>query len=114
MFVSPKRAYSLTRPDPLKFDRRRECLNRGATAMFAVTVANFLLFTLCIGTEVAALVVYIRKALTLDIDYPFEEKQDSINNAFQNMNLVMLWSGGLLVSIKPSLPDLVSIHVRCR
>jgi len=78
--------------------------------MFAATVANFVLFTLCIGTELAALVVYIRKALTLDIDYPFVEKQDLVNNAFNNMDLVMLWSGGLLVSIKLSLLDPVSNH----
>ena len=86
--------------------------------MFSATVINFLLFSLNTLTEVVALVVYIREALVLDIDYPFTEKQELVNNmgAFQNVDIVMLymWSGGIPVSIKLSLrlSPVLSIQTR--
>ena len=82
--------------------------------MFVTTVINFLLSSLNTGTHVAIFIVFIRKALVLDIDYPLSKKPELVNNALQNMNIVTLWSQTLPVSIKLSLLDPASIHARCR
>ena len=55
------------------------------------------------------LVVYIRKTLILNIDYPLSEKLELVNNALQNMYIVGDWAVYLPVSIKLSLPDLISM-----
>ena len=64
-------AYFLASPDPPWFLRRRGFSNHEVAAMFIMTVINFLLFTLHIGTRLAAFTtVFIRKALIMDIYYP--------------------------------------------
>ena len=80
--------------------------------MFITTIINFLLSSLTTGSVVAILIVFIRNALTLDIDDPLSGKPESVNNALQNMNIVFYWAGIFPVSIKLSLPDPVSIHAR--
>ena len=82
--------------------------------MFAATVINFLLSSLNAGTQVALFIVFIRKALILDIDYPLSEKPELVNQALQNMNIVADWATYLPVSIKLLLSDPVSIRVRWR
>ena len=82
--------------------------------MFAVTVINFLLFSLTIGNHVAAFIVYIQKALILDIDYPLSERLDMVGQATKSTNVVGNWTAYLPASIKLSLSDLVSPYTRCR
>jgi len=79
---------------------------------FIMTVINFLLSSLRIGTEVSDFVVYIRKAFILDIDYPLSEKLELAGNALQNLLIVVFWSDNLPVSSNLSLLDFVSIHAR--
>jgi len=74
--------------------------------MFAATVTNFIISSLRTGAEVAYFIAFIREPLIVDIDYPLSEKR----GVLRNMNLIILWAGGLAVSIKPSLPDPVSIE----
>ena len=77
--------------------------------MFAVTVINFLLSSLTTGNHVAAFIVYIRKALILNIDHPLLEMLDSLDQGLGNINIVSRWTEYLPVSTKLSLSDLVSI-----
>jgi len=84
----------LARPNPPRFHRRRGFSNRAAAAMFAVTVINFLLFSLGTGTETAMSTVLIRKALILD---PLSEKGELVNNTLQNLTIVIFWSVNLPV-----------------
>ena len=82
-------------------------------AMFVATVINFLLSSLDTGNQVAWYIMFVRKALVLDINYPLLEKPELVKNALRNMNMVTGWAGTLPVSIKHSLLDqLLSIHVR--
>ena len=74
--------------------------------MFVLTVINFIASSLSIGTEVAMAIVAIRKALILNIDHPFPEEP----NVLQNINIVSIWAEDLPVSIKLLLLDPVSIH----
>ena len=78
--------------------------------MFAATVINFLLSSLCNGSAVATFIVFIRKALILNIDYPLSawEQPALINNALHNFYTVYLWAASLPVSIKlsPQIPYL--------
>jgi len=80
--------------------------------MFVATVINFLLYSLDTGTQVAGFIVFVRKTLILDIDYPLAEKRESVDNALLNMNIVHNWAAYLPVSIKLSLSDPGSIHAR--
>ena len=82
--------------------------------MFVATVINFLLFSLNTGNQVAGFVVFIRKPLILDIDYPLSEKLGLVYDALRDTNLVIVWAANLPVSINLSLLDFVSIHPRCR
>jgi len=68
--------------------------------MFIATVINFLLSSLNIGAQVAGFIVFIQKALILDIDYPLPEKRDLVDNALRNTNMIIFWAGGLPVSIE--------------
>ena len=79
--------------------------------MFTATLINFLLFSLCTGSHVAGFIVFIRKALILDIDYPPLEVIESINKTLWNVNIVIYWAETLPVSIKLLPPDPISIHV---
>ena len=80
--------------------------------MFAATVINFILSSFNTGTEVARFVVFIRKpSLILDIDDLLSRKH---NNALWKVNTLSNWAIYLPVSIRLSLSDLVSIHVRWR
>ena len=83
-----------------KFDRRRGFSNRATAAVFVATIINFLLFSLATGNEVATLVVFIRTALNLDIDYPLSEKPELVNNALRNVNIVKYWATTFPVSIR--------------
>ena len=82
--------------------------------MFIVTIINFLIFSWSTGIELGRLVVFIRKALILDIDYPLPEKRVSVNNVLHKLDIVLAWAVNLPVSIKLSLSDPVSIHDRWR
>ena len=82
--------------------------------MFVATVVNFLVSSVTTGNEVAYFIVFIRKALILDIDHPLSEKRELVNRdrALQNMITVNFWASNIPVSIKLSLPDPISIHAR--
>ena len=109
VFSFCKVTYFLARPDPRNFDRRRGFSNRATAAMFAVTVINFIIFSLGIGTQVAIVIVAIRKALILNIDFlPFSEMPDKA--LLQSMDIVGIWAEDLPVSAKLLLLDPVSIH----
>ena len=106
--------FFLARPDPPRFHRRRGFSNRATAAMFVVTVINFLLFSLAIGTVIATFIVLFRKALTLDNEYPLSEKGELVKNALQNLIIVQFWSSYLSVRTNLSLLDSASIHTRWR
>jgi len=93
-----------------KLDRQRGFSNHTAAAMFRMTIINFLLSSLYTGIQVVGFIVFIQKALILDINYLLPEKWESINNALLDMNIVDSWAQYLPVSIKLLLSDLVSIH----
>ena len=80
--------------------------------MFTMTVINFLLFTLNIGTEVAIFIVYIQEPLILGtrVNYPLSESRKLLDKAIALDD----WVRYLPVSIKLSLSDSRSIHVRWR
>ena len=91
-------AYFLARPDSPRFHRRRGFSNRLIAAMFVMTVINFLLFSLYIGTQLVAFTtVYIRKALILDIYYPLSAKGKLVHDALQKLKFLVLWSANLPV-----------------
>ena len=95
-------------------DRRRGFSNRMTAVMFVATVVNFILYSLSTGSDVAGFIVFIRKALILDLDYPLSEKPELVNNALRNMNLLTLWATNFPVSIKLSPSAPVSIYARWR
>ena len=101
-----------TRPDHPKFDRRRGFSHRATAPMVVATVVNFLLSTLNTGSQVATFIMFIRKGLILDIDYLLSEKQELVNNASRNTNIVGLWAQTIPVSGKLSLSDPVLIHAQ--
>ena len=80
--------------------------------MFLATTINFLVSSLNTGNSIALFIVFIRKALVLNIDYPLPERQELVNNALRNVNLVAIWASSLPVSGKLSLLDPVFIHRR--
>ena len=66
--------------------------------MFAMTVVNFLLFSLGNGAAVATCIVM---ALNLETEYPLSGKQELVNNTLQNLkklNIIEFWSVSLPVS----------------
>jgi len=67
--------------------------------MFAATVINFLLSSLCTANQVAYIIVFVRKALILDIDSSLFERAELITSALRNLNIVGFWAGGIPVSI---------------
>ena len=79
--------------DPPRFHRRRGFSTRATTVMFIVTAINFLLSSLSTGYQISGFIVFIRKALILDIEYPLSEKPESVNSALQNFNMVDFRSG---------------------
>jgi hypothetical protein len=83
-------------------------------AMFLATVINFILSSLSTGSDIAGFVVFIRKAIILDIDYPFSDKPQLVDQALQNLNLLTVWTTNFPVSIELSLSDLVSTRTRWR
>ena len=105
-FLLPASWPFLSRPDSLKLDRRRGFSNYATAAMFVATMINFLLSSLYIGSHVAGFIVFIRKALILDIDYSPSEKAESINNTL--WNVISGWAEILPVSVKLFPPDPVS------
>jgi len=79
-------------------------------AMFVATAVNFLFFSLTIGNKITGFIIFVRKALILDIDYPLSEKRVLVNNAMRSVNIVADWATVFPVSIKLLLPDPISIH----
>ena len=79
--------------------------------MFVATVINFLLLGLSTGGQVYALLVFIRKPLIQDVNYPLTEAriENLVNNTLRGVHLFGFWVGVLGVSIKLSLSNLVSI-----
>jgi len=73
--------------------------------MFVATVINFILCSLNTGDQVARFIVSIRKALVLDIDHPLSEKQELVNDALWNLNVIGAWARYIPVSNNLSLPD---------
>ena len=86
-----------------KFDRRKGFSKRATAAVFVTTVINFILSSLNTGTQVALFIVFIRKALILDIDIPLSEKPEIINSALQNLNIVANWAANFPVSINQAI-----------
>jgi len=113
VFFSPSPKPLISQQDLIpQLDRRRGFSNRVIAAMFVTTIVNFLLSSLNAGAQVAGIIVFIRTALILDIDYPLSEKRGLVNNALQNVNIVHNWAAILPVSIMLSLSDPGSIHAR--
>ena len=73
--------------------------------MFVATVINFILSSLGTGSRVAIFIVYIRKALIVDIDYPLSEEPELLTNALRNVTILSSWAEYIGVSIKTSLSD---------
>ena len=67
--------------------------------MFVATVIDFLLSSLNTGNQVAAFIVFIRKALIEDIHYPVSEMRALVNNALREINLITFWAESFPVSI---------------
>ena len=82
--------------------------------MFVATVINFILSGLSTGDYVCGFIVFIRQALTLDINYPLSEKPELIDHAVLNVDIIRLWTSFFPVSIKLPLSGPVSIHARWR
>ena len=101
------------RTDPSKFHRRRGLSNRTKATVFVATVINFLLSSLNTGSELAAFVVFMRKALILDIDYPLSPKSDNASRTVTT-TLIALWAQNIPVNGNLSLPDPVSNNAWCR
>ena len=81
--------------------------------MFIATIINFLLSSYNVGSEVARFIMFIRMALTQDIDSPLSEKRELVDNALRNLDVIYLWAPDLPVSIKLSLSDPVPIQYSC-
>ena len=79
-------------------------------AMFAMSTISFLLSSFNTGINVAEFSVFIRKTITLDIDYPLSEKTKLAENALQNWEIAGSWTRCLPVSSNLSLLDSVPIH----
>ena len=109
---SPSQMSLISQPAP-KLDRRKGFSNRAKAAIFAATVINFLLSSLNTGSIVALIIVFLRKALILDI-YPLSEKRNFVGNALRNVNIVTYWARSFPVSIHLSFPDIVFIYARWR
>ena len=73
VFISCKGTYFLARPDAPKSHRWQGFSNCATAALFIVTIINFLLSSLSTRTEVAIYIVFIRKALILNINYLLSE-----------------------------------------
>ena len=82
--------------------------------MFIMAIVNFLLYSLNVGIQVACFIVFIRTALTLDIDYPLSGRSELIDNALENLDVIRSWASFLPVSVNLLLLDPVSIHIRRR
>ena len=82
--------------------------------MFTATVINFLLFMLTTGTQVGGFIVFIRKALILDIDYPLSARRELLHNALWKVSKLNNWARNIPVSLKLSLSNPGSIHARWR
>ena len=110
--------YFSTRPDPhiCSFDRWKGFSNHMTATVFVMTIINFLLSGLNTGCEIATFTVFIRKVLVMDIDYPLSEKQELVNSALHDLNIIYVWAcaDNLLVNIKLSLLDPVSVHAQWR
>jgi len=76
--------------------------------MFVAAVVNFLLASLNVGSQITIFIVFIRKALILNPDYPLLEKQKLVDDAIWKLNVVEVWAGTLPVSNNLSLPDFAS------
>ena len=68
--------------------------------MFGATVINFLLSSLYTGSQVATVIVYIRKLFTLDINYPVSERPKLLGHALRDTRILWNWAAYLAVSIK--------------
>ena len=97
-----------------KPDRRRGFSSRATAAVFVATFINFLLSSLNTGSQVAYFIVFTRKVLILDTNYPLSEKRELVKNTLRNANIVNWWAEDLSVSNELSLEDPVSIHTRWR
>ena len=84
--------------------------------MFVATVINFLLLTLSTGGQIYTLIVFIRKPLIQDVNYPLTKARidDLVNNTLRGVNLFGFWVGVIPVSIKLSPSDTASIDPRWR
>ena len=114
VFSSLRIGYFLATSERLRFHRRRGFSNRAIAAMFAVTVINFVLIGLGIATIIATFIVFFRKALTLDVEYPLSEKGESVNKTLLSLMIAQYWSSYFPVRIIPSPLDSMSIHARWR
>ena len=73
--------------------------------MFIATVINFLLSSLDTGNQVAWYIMFVRKALVLDINYPLLEKPELVTNALRNEIMVGFWAETFPVGTKLLIPD---------
>ena len=65
--------------------------------MFIATIINFLLFSYNLGGQVARFIVFIRKALALDIDHPLSEQREL--DALRGLDVIFSWAPDLPVSV---------------
>ena len=90
-------------------DRRKGFSNRATAAMFGATAINFALSSLDTGSQLAFLIVLIRKALILDMDSPLSEKSELVDEAYWSVpDVIDTWTGSLAVSIILSPTDSTS------
>ena len=98
--------YFVARPNPQTLDRRRGFSNRATAVMFGATVINFILSSLDTASQLAVLIVLIRRTLILDMDSPLSEKSELVNNATWSVpDVIDTWAGSLAVSTILSPPD---------
>ena len=77
--------------------------------MIVATIINFLLSSLNTGAQIAYFVLFVRKALILDTDYPLSEQTVLVTRALRNASVVSVWATYLPVSVKLLLLDPVLI-----
>jgi len=110
--LSSNLPYFMARPNPQTLDRRRGFSSHTTKIIFVAIVINFFLSSLATGSQVAAIIVLIRRALVLDVDH-LSEKSQLVNTATWGISDVIdTWAGSLAVSTILWLPDSTSNNAR--
>jgi hypothetical protein len=68
--------------------------------MFYVTIVNFILFSIAVGTEVAGFVIFVRKALIELVHVPLAQRPAIVNKTMITINITEYWASLLNVSLE--------------